>query len=108
MNGFDFWALTGPNNTVVGHIDDFSISSFDAAASAAIRASRAHSLAVGTVGVESVTTGDVHGDRHGRELRAGDVRAAHVWRDGSNTIVATTPTFNAPAGRIPSSALTSE
>jgi hypothetical protein len=29
VNGFDFWSTTGPNGTVVGHVDGFSISTED-------------------------------------------------------------------------------
>ena len=31
VNGFDFWSTTGPDATVVGHLDDFTITTADAA-----------------------------------------------------------------------------
>ena len=81
VNGFDFWSQTGPNNTIVGHIDDFSISSFTAAA-----------FAVSITGATSVCFGAT------TTLSSSIAATTYTWRDAGTNVVATTPTGNAPAG----------
>ncbi|HEX6084565.1 MAG TPA: hypothetical protein VF266_08560 [Thermoanaerobaculia bacterium] len=81
VNGFDFWSQTGPTGTVVGHIDDFTISSFSAVP-----------FAVAISGETSVCPGAT------TLLSSSITASTYAWRNAANEVVATTPSFNAPAG----------
>lgn len=81
VNGFDFWSQTGPTGTTVGYIDDFSISSFSAAA-----------FTVSITGATSVCPGAT------TTLSSSIAATTYTWRNAANDVAATTPTFDAPAG----------
>ena len=83
VNGFEFRSMVVLNGVTPGFVDDFTISSFSAAA-----------LAVSIGGTNNVCFG-------GTTLLTANGGAdvtAYEWRDASNNIVATTPTFSAGAG----------
>lgn len=81
VNGFDFWSHTGPTGTTVGYIDDFTISSFSAAP-----------FAVAITGATSVCPGAT------TTLSSSVAATTYTWRNAAGDTVATTPTFDAPAG----------
>lgn len=83
VNGFDFWAWANVNGTVVGHVDDFSMSSFDEPALGILVNGAANVCFGGTTLLSSILTG---------------AAASFEWRDGTGALVATTPSFNAGAG----------
>ncbi len=82
VNGFDFWSWAATNNTISGYIDDFTISSFDAAP-----------FAVTISGASSVCFGGT------TTLTANATGAtSYAWRNAQNNVVGTSSTFNAGAG----------
>jgi len=85
INGFDFAAVTGPNNVVVFHLDGMSMSTFDAAPLNASVDGSTTACAGGTTTLTAQTTG-------------GTGTITYVWRDGANAIVGTNATLIAGAG----------
>lgn len=87
INAFDFWSVTGPDTTLVGHIDDFSMTAFTPAAT----------LGATIIGNASVCAG-------GTTVLSADTTAAgapitgYTWRDASNAIVGTGTSITAGAG----------
>lgn len=84
VNGFDFWATTGPDGTLVGHVDDFSIGAFDAPALSAAITGSTTACSTGTTTLSANVTGGP--------------AASYAWRDADNTLVGDAPTLDAPPG----------
>jgi hypothetical protein len=86
INGFDFWALTGPNGTVAGYVDQLSMTTTSAAP-----------LNVTVSGSQSVCFGGTTTLTANGSGGTGTI-TSYVWRDAANNIVGTSPTLVAPAG----------
>ena len=86
INGFDFWALSGPNNTVAGYLDQLSMST-----------TSTPPLAVNVSGSPSVCFGGTTTLTANGSGGSGTI-TSYVWRDASNNIVSTSPTLVAGAG----------
>jgi hypothetical protein len=88
VNGFDFWTQTGPNGTVVGFIDNFTMSSSDQVLDAP---------GVTVTGTSNVCAG-------GSTLLTANATGgtggitSYTWRDAANAIVGTSSTLVAGAG----------
>lgn len=86
INGFDFWALSGPNGFVAGYLDDLTMTT---ANPAALQAGVSGSTSVCYGGTTTLTASGSGG--------SGTI-TAYEWRDSTNAIVGTSPTFVAGAG----------
>jgi hypothetical protein len=83
INGFDFWSLVGPDLTVVGYIDNLFMTASSPAALQATISGGANACAGGTTTLTAGGNGAI---------------SSYVWRDATNTIVGSAPTFSAGAG----------
>ncbi|HET7433686.1 MAG TPA: MBG domain-containing protein [Thermoanaerobaculia bacterium] len=87
INGFDFWSYATPNGSLVGYIDDFSMTATDSPA--ALQASITGSNNVCSGGTTTLTASATGG--------SGSI-VTYVWRDAANTVVGNAATFDAPSG----------
>ena len=88
VNGFDLWAVTAPDGTVVGHIDNFSMSTSSPAVTAlAVSISGSNEICSGT---NTALTANVTGGD-------GPV-SSYVWTDATNTVVGNSQTVNLGPG----------
>lgn len=88
VNSFDFASNTGPDDRVVGHLDDFTMTSSDAAVAA---------LEVNITGEQDVCAGETTLLTANATGGDGGI-VAYEWRDASDAIVGTGPTLEAGAG----------
>jgi hypothetical protein len=88
VNGFDFWSTSGPNGTLASWIDEFTMTTSDAATPFAVSIGGASSVPFGgTTSLTANVTGAI-----------GSI-TSYTWRDASTgTVVATTPSFTAAVG----------
>jgi IPTL-CTERM motif len=84
INGFDFWSTTGPNGTVVGHLDNLTMDAVTLAPTAVTIDGATNACAAGTTTLTANVTGGT--------------AASYEWRDAGNTVVGTNPTFAAGPG----------
>jgi hypothetical protein len=88
INGFDFWSLTGPNDTLVGYIDGMTMTASTPATSP-LEATISGSSTVCSGGTTTLTAGSSGG--------SGPI-TSFVWRNAANDVVGTAGTLNAGAG----------
>ncbi|HEU4523162.1 MAG TPA: hypothetical protein VFT12_14230, partial [Thermoanaerobaculia bacterium] len=88
VNGFDFWSLTGPNTTLVGTIDGFTMnaSSPVITAPAVTISGTANVCAAGTTTLSAMASGGTA------------PFTSYIWRDASNAVVGSGATHAAGAG----------
>ena len=89
INGFDFWSTTGPNDTLVGHIDDLSFSASSPAAGDGATATITGNNRVCCGGTSTLTANITD---------ATGTASSYTWRNGNGDVVGTNPTFDAPPG----------
>ncbi|HEX8152339.1 MAG TPA: Ig-like domain repeat protein, partial [Thermoanaerobaculia bacterium] len=86
INGFDFWAVTQPNNIVVGHLDQFTMTAEDPAPLTV-------SPSAGAMNVCGGATTTLNANASG-----GVGAIAYTWRNAANAIVGSGPAVNVGAG----------
>jgi hypothetical protein len=88
INGFDFWSMSGPDTTLVGHLDNLTMTATTPAAGplAATISGSANTCAGATV---PLTANDSGG--------TGPI-TSYTWRDSSNAVVGTGSSFAASEG----------
>lgn len=87
IDGFDFWSVSGPNGALAAFVDELTMTAFDPAAMLGVTISGAATVCDN--GTATLTANATIG---------GAPIATYTWRNASNQVVATTPTFAAPAG----------
>lgn len=87
INGFDFWAVTGPNGTIVGHLDNLTMTAFTST----------NPLAVTITGQTNVCAGGTTTLTANASGGSGTI-SAYTWRDAGNTVVGTNSTLQAGPG----------
>ena len=87
VNGFDLWSQSGPNGNLAAYIDNMTMTASTPADALAVTVDGSATACFG--GTTTLTANAGGG--------AAAV-ASYEWRDGSNTVVGTNPTFNAGAG----------
>ena len=88
INGFDFWSQTGPNGTVVGFIDDLTLTTSNQVVDAP---------QVSVSGTSNVCAGGSTTLTANASGGTGGI-TAYTWRDAANAIVGTTSSLVAGAG----------
>ncbi len=88
INGFDFWSMSGPDTTVVGHLDNLMMTSTTPAAGP---------LAV-TIGGSSNTCDGATVPLTANDSGGSGTISSYTWRDSSNDVVGTGSAFAAGAG----------
>lgn len=84
INGFDFWSTTGPNETLVGHIDELTMTAFDAPSFTVAIAGNATACGTGTTTLSANVSGGP--------------AVAYSWRDAANNEVGTASSYEAGPG----------
>jgi hypothetical protein len=87
INGFDFWAVTGPNDTLVGYLDELTMTASSPAAGA---------LAVSIGGNDRVCCGGT--STLTANVSGGGTITSYTWRNANGDTVGSGPTLDAPAG----------
>lgn len=85
INGFDLWSDSGPNALLVGHLDQYTMTTFTPAEAFAVSITGSANTCPATTTTLSANT-------------TGGTATTYTWRDAANTIVATTPTYAALPG----------
>ncbi|HEY0370865.1 MAG TPA: hypothetical protein VGD79_02630 [Thermoanaerobaculia bacterium] len=89
INDFDFASTTGPNDVLVGHIDNLSFSASSPAAGDGPTATISGNNRVCCGGTTTLTAS---------LAGATGTPTSYTWRNGNGDVVGTDPTFDAPAG----------
>lgn len=88
IDGFDFWSVTGPNGTLVGYLDELTLSAFTPAQ--AVLGVTIGGNANVCFGATTTLTANATG--------GGGAITSYTWRDGANSIVGTNATLDAGPG----------
>ena len=87
INGFDFWSVTGPNDTLVGHLDQLAMSATAAGGALAVSIGGNDRVCCGET---STLTANVTGG-------SGAV-TSYTWRNANGDVIGSGTTVEAPAG----------
>jgi hypothetical protein len=88
IDGFDFWSVTGPNGTLVGFLDELTMSAFTPA-QATLGVTIGGNANV-CFGATTTLTANATG--------GGGTITSYTWRDSGNNVVGTNATFDAGPG----------
>lgn len=86
INGFDFWSVTGPNDVIVGHLDELSMTASSSGAGV-FSSSISGSNRVCCGGTTTLTA-----------TASGGTPASYTWRNANGDVVGSGPTLETGAG----------
>jgi hypothetical protein len=88
VNSFDLWGLVANDNQLIGHVDQFSMNAFTQAQTPLTASiDGANNVCFGAT--TTLTANTAGGD---------GAITSYIWRDDSNTVVGTSPSFDAGPG----------